>query len=74
MKIALDFKPLDDEAKKAKEVYLFCLSEYPQIVSARWTDNNFWSGWEFTDELLRDVAPEGPQGSTHYAIASIEHD
>lgn len=46
-------------------VLLWCPDDIPQIVACTW-----WEGfdpcWQFTDETLAEIAPQGPENPTHW--------
>lgn len=57
-----------------KDVLVYCPDEKPNIVSAKFIQTDEYSGrWAYSDELLSDAHPEGPD-PTHWAFAFTPED
>jgi hypothetical protein len=64
-------KPIDVAPKDGREVMLYCPNESPSHVAAKYIkaydkDGGGWEGWMYVDPILADIAPEGPEGATHF--------
>ena len=47
------------------DVLVFSPTDHPQVLAARQVNTEHGTWWEFCDEALCDMAPEGPQ-PTHW--------
>lgn len=64
-------KPIDVAPKDGREVMLYCPNESPSHVAAKYVkaydkDGGGWEGWMYADPILAELAPEGPEGATHF--------
>lgn len=62
----MEWKPIETCTLSMTNVLLFCLAETPEIVVGYYfddADKGEWEGWQYTDEALSDIFPEGPSPS-----------
>lgn len=56
--LAIDSAPRDGQV-------ILVNDQDPPVVAAKWTEGDGYALWIYADQILQDVAPEGPQ-CTHW--------
>ena len=66
----MNWQPIETAPKDGTQILAFCPDEEPTCVVVEWLSDDHWSGWVFTDEVLSDISPEGPNPTNWMPLPS----